>query len=364
MEKIVFVFGVQEPLGFYLAHFLLEKKYEVHLVVHNARSDTLKAFKAIFENSDLLNGNLMLHNGDFSDSMWIIKLMDKYRPNEIYNLAASRQDFEPGESAEYMTNITGLMALRVLDAVRLLELGGHTRICQASTSEIYGNVKEVPQTEKTPIYPCSLYAVSKVYAYWTTVNYRSLHDLFTCNAILFDHEAPILGEYGVPRKISKGVAQIALGLHTKLLLGNLNAKRDWGHANDYARMMWMMLQADVPEDFIIATGRLTTVRELVVMSFEQVGIQISFKGKGADEKGYVDYCKDPRFQFPEGMEVVAIDQEYYKPMSSNLVVGNAAKAEAKMGWVPEYTLSQMVAEMVAMELSFLDREAIATKNLK
>lgn len=363
MDKIAFIFVGREFLDQYILRFLLDKNYEVHLIVHNAEPDTLWFFKTIFENSDMLNGNLMLHYGDFSDNTWIIKLIDKYKPHEIYNLAAGYKYFELGQSVEYMTNMIGLMALRVLDAVCLLKLENHTRICQVSTSEIYGNVKEVPQTENTPIYPCSLYSVAKVYAYWTTVSYRSLHGLFACNAILFDHEAPVLGEYGIPRKISKGVARIALGLQNTLLVGNLDAKSDWGHAKEYARMMWLMLQAEVPEDFIVATGKLTTTRELVVMSFAEVGIQLNFKGKGSAEKGYVFSCANTRFQLPKGMEVVAVDPQYYNSMNSNLVVGNAAKAKVKLGWIPEYTFSQMVGEIVAFDLDYLMQSKLCNHDI-
>ena len=311
----------------------------------------------LYQDPHVENQKFILHYGDMTDSMNLTSLIQKIQPDEIYNLAAMSHVQVSFETPEYTANADGIGTLRILEAVRLLGLNDKTKIYQASTSELYGLVQETPQKETTPFYPRSPYAVAKMYAYWITVNYREAYNIFACNGILFNHESPIRGETFVTRKITRAVSKIALGHQDKLYLGNLDSKRDWGHAKDYVRMMWMILQADKPEDWVIATGVTTSVRDFVKMSFEHVGIELEFKGSGADEKAYVASCSNSEYQLPIGQEVVAVDSRYFRPTEVDLLLGDASKANSKLGWTPEYTLPMLVDDMMASDLKLAKKNA-------
>ena len=297
------------------------------------------------------NVNLILHYGDLSDSTNLIRIIQQVQPDEIYNLGAMSHVKVSFDTPEYTANADGIGTLRILEAVRLLGLSKKTKIYQASTSELYGLVQVVPQSETTPFYPRSPYAVAKLYAYWITVNYREAYDIYACNGILFNHESPLRGETFVTRKITRATAKIAMGLQDRLFLGNLDAQRDWGHAKDYVEAMYLILQQEEPEDYVIATGVTTHVREFVRMAFNEVGIAIEFKGEGATEKGYVVSCSDPDFQVEIGKEVVAVDEKYFRPTEVDLLIGDATKANTKLGWKPKYDLHRgLVKEMVAADV--------------
>jgi GDPmannose 4,6-dehydratase len=297
-----------------------------------------------------------------TDSTNLIRLIQEIKPDEIYNLAAMSHVQVSFEVPEYTGNADGLGTLRILDAVKLLGLEKKTRIYQASTSELYGKVQEVPQTEKTPFYPRSPYAVAKIYAYWITVNYREAYGIFACNGILFNHESPIRGETFVTRKITRAVARIALGLQDKIYLGNLDSKRDWGHAKDYVRMMWMILQAEKPEDWVIATGKATTVREFVQMAFHEVGMEIRFEGKGVEEKAFVVSCNNPDYVIEEGTEILSVDPKYFRPTEVEYLLGDASKAKNKLGWTPEYDLKGLVTEMMESDMKLMGRDHFLKEN--
>jgi GDPmannose 4,6-dehydratase len=296
-----------------------------------------------------------------TDSTNLIRIIQEVQPDEIYNLAAMSHVHVSFDTPEYTANADGIGTLRLLEAIRILGLEKKTRIYQASTSELYGLVQEVPQTEKTPFYPRSPYAVAKLYAYWITVNYREAYNMFACNGILFNHESPIRGETFVTRKITRAVSKIALGLQDKLYLGNLDAQRDWGHAKDYIRMMWMILQADKPEDWVIATGITTKVRDFVKKAFAEVGIELEFKGTGKDEKGYVKSCSNPAYQLESGKEVVAVDPRYFRPTEVDLLIGDPTKAKTKLGWEPEYSLQELVKEMMQSDLKLMQKDRYLIK---
>jgi len=283
-------------------------------------------------------------------------LIQEICPDEIYNLAAMSHVAVSFEVPEYTGDSDGLGTLRILDAVRLLGFEKKTKIYQASTSELFGKVQEVPQSENTPFYPRSPYAVAKMYAYWITVNYREAYGMFACNGILFNHESPLRGETFVTRKITRATARIVLGLQDKFYLGNLDAKRDWGHAKDYVRMMWMILQAEQPEDWVIATGTTTTVRDFVRMSFAVVGIELEFKGKGVDERAFILSCKNPEYQIEPGKEVLAVDPIYFRPTEVDLLIGNATKAREKLGWTPEHDLQSLVTDMMESDIKLMRKE--------
>jgi GDPmannose 4,6-dehydratase len=291
-----------------------------------------------------------LHYGDMTDSTNLIRIVQETQPDEIYNLAAMSHVKVSFDNPEYTANADGLGALRLLEAIRILKLEEKTKIYQASTSELYGLVQEVPQKETTPFYPRSPYGVAKLYAYWIMVNYREAYNMFACNGILFNHESPLRGETFVTRKITRAVAAIAQGLQDTLFLGNLNAQRDWGHAKDYVEAMWLILQQGKPEDFVIATGKTTRVREFARQAFAEAGIEIEFEGEGKDEKGIVTVCNNEKYQLPVGKEVIAIDPEYFRPTEVDLLIGDATKAKEKLGWQPKYTLSEMIKEMVQSDL--------------
>ena len=355
-KKVALITGITGQDGSYLAEFLLKKGYEVHGIKRRSSSFNTDRIDHLYQDPHLQERNLILHYGDMTDSMNLTKIIQEVQPDEIYNLAAMSHVHVSFEIPEYVVNTDGVGTLRVLEAIRLLGLTEKTKVYQASTSELYGKVQEVPQSETTPFYPRSPYGVAKLYAYWITVNYREAYNIFACNGILFNHESPVRGETFVTRKITRAASKIALGLQDRLYLGNLDAKRDWGHAKDYVRMMWMILQADKPEDWVIATGKTTTVRDFVRMAFSYAGIEIAFKGEGKDEKGIVTSCKDPNYQIDIGKEVVMVDSTYFRPTEVDLLIGDATKAKTKLGWVPEYTLEELVHEMMDSDLKLMTKD--------
>lgn len=354
--KTAFITGVTGQDGAYLSEFLLKKGYIVHGLKRRSSQFNTDRIDHLYQDPHVENRNFFLHYGDMTDSTNLIRLIKEIQPDEIYNLAAMSHVHVSFEIPEYTANADGIGALRILEAVRFLGLENTTRVYQASTSELYGKVQEVPQSETTPFYPRSPYAVAKMYAYWITVNYREAYGMFACNGILFNHESPIRGETFVTRKITRAAARIALGMQDKLYIGNLDAQRDWGHAKDYVRMMWMILQANEPEDWVIATGKTTTVRDFIKMAFNEVGIELEFKGKGVEEKAYVKSCCDSRFQIEIGKEVIAVDPQYFRPTEVDLLIGDASKAKNKLGWVPEYDLKELVAEMMQSDVKLMQKE--------
>ena len=355
-SKVALITGITGQDGSYLAEFLLKKGYLVHGIKRRASSFNTDRIDHLYQDPHIKNRNLILHYGDMTDSMNLTKIIKEVQPDEIYNLAAMSHVHVSFEIPEYVANTDGIGTLRILEAVRLLGLTAKTKVYQASTSELYGKVQEVPQSEKTPFYPRSPYGVAKMYAYWISVNYREAYNMFACNGILFNHESPVRGETFVTRKITRAASKIALGLQDKLHLGNLDAKRDWGHAKDYVRMMWMILQAEKAEDWVIATGKTTTVRDFVKMAFAYAGIELEFKGKGKDEKGIVSSCSNPKYQVKIGKEVVAIDPSYFRPTEVDLLIGDATKANTKLGWIPEYTLEQLINEMMESDLKLMTKD--------
>ncbi|NNK87382.1 MAG: GDP-mannose 4,6-dehydratase [Flavobacteriaceae bacterium] len=355
-KKIALITGITGQDGAYLGEFLIKKNYEVHGVKRRSSLFNTARIDHLYQDPHEENRNFFLHYGDLTDSTNLIRIIKEVRPDEIYNLAAMSHVHVSFETPEYTANADALGALRILEAVRMLDMEKDVKIYQASTSELYGKVQEVPQTETTPFYPRSPYAVAKMYAYWITINYREAYGMFACNGILFNHESPIRGETFVTRKITRATSRIALGLQDKLFLGNLNSKRDWGHAKDYVRMMWLILQAEEPEDWVIATGVTTSVRDFVRMSFEHVGIILEFKGEGSNEKAYVVACNDPDYQLEIGKEVVAVDERYYRPTEVDLLIGDSSKARKKLGWVPEYDLQALVDDMMSSDLKLMKKQ--------
>lgn len=354
--KVAFITGVTGQDGAYLSEFLLKKGYKVHGLKRRASLFNTDRIDHLYQDPHVENRNFILHYGDMTDSTNLIRLIQEIQPDEIYNLAAMSHVQVSFETPEYTGNADGLGTLRILDAVRLLGLEKKTRIYQASTSELYGKVQEVPQSETTPFYPRSPYAVAKMYAFWITVNYREAYNMFACNGILFNHESPIRGETFVTRKITRAAARIGLGLQDKLYLGNLDAKRDWGHAKDYVRMMWMILQAEEPEDWVIATGKTTPVRDFVRMAFNEIGIELEFKGEGVHEKAYVVSCSKPDFQLETGKEVLSVDPKYFRPTEVDLLIGDATKANTKLGWTPEYELKDLVKDMMQSDVQLMKKD--------
>ncbi|SFZ94052.1 GDPmannose 4,6-dehydratase [Flaviramulus basaltis] len=354
--KVAFITGVTGQDGAYLSEFLLKKGYQVHGLKRRSSLFNTDRIDHLYQDPHVDNRNFFLHYGDMTDSTNLIRLIKEIEPDEIYNLAAMSHVQVSFEIPEYTGNADGLGTLRILDAVRLLGLEKKTRIYQASTSELYGKVQEVPQSETTPFYPRSPYAVAKMYAYWITVNYREAYGMYACNGILFNHESPIRGETFVTRKITRATSRIALGLQDKVYLGNLDAKRDWGHAKDYVRMMWMILQAEQAEDWVIATGKTTTVRDFVIMAFGEVGIELDFKGKDVEEKGYVKSCSNPEFKIEIGKEILAVDPKYFRPTEVELLIGDATKANTKLGWIPEYDLKDLVKDMMTSDVALMQKD--------
>ncbi|MET1260766.1 GDP-mannose 4,6-dehydratase [Flagellimonas sp. DF-77] len=354
--KKALITGATGQDGAYLSEFLLKKGYEVHGLKRRSSLFNTERIDHLYEDPHIEGRKFILHYGDMTDSTNLIRLIQEIQPDEIYNLAAMSHVKVSFEVPEYTANADGIGTLRILDAVRFLGLEKKTRIYQASTSELYGKVQEVPQSETTPFYPRSPYAVAKMYAYWITVNYREAYNMYACNGILFNHESPIRGETFVTRKITRAASRIALGLQEKFYLGNLDAKRDWGHAKDYVRMMWMILQADEAEDWVIATGKTTTVRDFVRMSFAHVGIELEFSGTGVDERAVVKACNNPEYQIEIGKEILSVDAKYFRPTEVELLIGDPTKAKTKLGWTPEYELEDLVNDMMASDLKLMQKD--------
>jgi GDPmannose 4,6-dehydratase len=357
--KVALITGVNGQDGAYLSELLLEKGYMVHGIKRRASLINTDRIDHLYQDPHDPNVRFKLHYGDMTDSTNLIRIIQETQPDEIYNLAAMSHVKVSFDTPEYTANADGIGTLRILEALRILKLDKKTRVYQASTSELYGLVQEVPQRETTPFYPRSPYAVAKLYAYWITVNYREAYGMFACNGILFNHESPLRGETFVTRKITRGVAAIALGLQDKLYLGNLDARRDWGHAKDYVEAMWRILQQDTAEDYVIATGITTPVRDFVRMAFDELGIELAFTGKGEKEVAIVTACRNKEFVLPIGKEVVAVDAAYFRPTEVELLIGDPTKAKTKLDWQPKYDLPELVKEMVAADVELFRKESVA-----
>ena len=355
-QKVALITGITGQDGAYLAEFLLKKGYIVHGTKRRSSLFNTDRIDHLYLDPHVENRNFVLHYADLTDSTNLIRIIQEIQPDEIYNLAAMSHVKVSFDTPEYVANADGIGTLRLLEAIRILGLTEKTRLYQASTSELYGLVQEVPQSEKTPFYPRSPYAVAKLYGYWITVNYREAYNMYACNGILFNHESPIRGETFVTRKITRAVARIALGLQDKLFLGNLSAKRDWGHAKDYVKAMYLILQQDKPEDYVIATGVTTEIRDFVRMAFAEVGIEVEFKGEGVDEKAYVTKCNNPEYQLEIGREIVAVDPRYFRPTEVELLIGDPTKSKTKLGWEPEYDLKGLVEDMVSSDLKLMKKD--------
>lgn len=368
-SKVALITGITGQDGAYLAEFLLKKGYMVHGLKRRSSLFNTDRIDHLYQDPHQLGRNFVMHYGDLTDSTNLIRIIQETKPHEIYNLAAQSHVKVSFDTPEYTANADGLGTLRILEAVRLLGLVDHCKVYQASTSELYGLVQQVPQSETTPFYPRSPYAVAKMYAYWITVNYREAYGMYACNGILFNHESPVRGETFVTRKITRAAAKIALGLQDKLYLGNLSAQRDWGHAKDYVEAMWLILQQEQAEDFVIATGVTTTVREFVRMAFAELGVEIEFSGKGEAEKGVIIDRDDERLKAlglnPEniklGQTVVKVDPQYYRPTEVDLLIGDPRKANEKLGWIPKYSLEMLVNEMVLSDLKLMQKEEYLKK---
>ncbi|PTX20105.1 GDPmannose 4,6-dehydratase [Pontibacter mucosus] len=355
--KTALITGVTGQDGAYLAELLLSKGYKVHGIKRRSSSFNTDRIDHLYQDPHEKNINFKLHYGDLTDSTNLIRIIQETQPDEIYNLAAMSHVKVSFDTPEYTANADGLGTLRILEAIRILGLTKKTKVYQASTSELYGLVQAVPQSETTPFYPRSPYAVAKLYGYWITVNYREAYGMFACNGILFNHESPLRGETFVTRKITRAAARIGLNLQEKLYLGNLDAKRDWGHAKDYVEAMWRILQQDEPEDYVIATGVTTTVRDFVKMAFGELGIQIEFSGEGVEERGYVAACNNPDYQVEVGKEVVCVDPNYFRPTEVDLLIGDATKAKEKLGWTPKYDLPALVKDMMGSDIELFKRDS-------
>ena len=356
--KTALLTGITGQDGAYLAELLLSKGYEVHGIKRRSSLFNTDRIDHLYQDPHEQDVHFHLHHGDLTDSTNLIRIIQEVQPDEIYNLGAMSHVAVSFATPEYTANADGIGTLRILEAVRLLGLTKKTKVYQASTSELYGLVQEVPQSETTPFYPRSPYGVAKLYAYWITVNYREAYDMFACNGILFNHESPLRGETFVTRKITRAVAKIALGMQDKLYLGNLDARRDWGHAKDYVEAMWLMLQQDTPEDYVIATGITTPVRDFVRMAFGQVGIELAFHGEGDTERATVVACNHHDFQIEIGKEVLAVDPKYYRPTEVELLIGDPTKAMTQLGWKPKYDLAALVQEMVDSDLQAFKKEKL------
>ena len=363
MSKRALITGVTGQDGSYLAEFLLKKGYAVHGIKRRASSFNTQRIDGIYQDPHVERKNFILHYGDMTDGSNMARIMQEVQPDEVYNLAAQSHVAVSFDTPEYTADVDGMGTLRVLEAVRLLGMEKDCRIYQASTSELYGLVQETPQTERTPFYPRSPYAVAKLYAYWITVNYREAYGMYACNGILFNHESPRRGETFVTRKITRGLANIAVGLEDCLYMGNINALRDWGHAKDYVRMQWMMLQQDTAEDFVIATGKQYSVRQFIEWSAEQLGISLRFEGFDTDEVGIVASIEgDSAPAVKVGDTIVRIDPRYFRPTEVETLLGDPTKAKEKLGWVPEISVQEMCAEMVSEDLRTAQRTAFLNKH--
>lgn len=354
--KKALITGITGQDGAYLTELLLSKGYEVHGIKRRSSLFNTDRIDHLYQDPHDENVKFKLHFGDLSDSTNLIRIIQQVKPDEIYNLGAMSHVKVSFDTPEYTANADGIGTLRLLEAIRILGLEKTTKIYQASTSELYGLVQAVPQSETTPFYPRSPYAVAKMYAYWITVNYREAYGIYACNGILFNHESPLRGETFVTRKITRAVAKIALGLQSKLYLGNLDAQRDWGHAKDYVEAMYLILQQEQPEDYVIATGVTTRVREFVRMAFSEVGIKVDFKGEGVNEIGYVVSCENPLYQVAEGTEVVAVDPKYFRPTEVELLIGDPTKSNTKLGWKPKYDLKALVNDMMTADVELFTKE--------
>ncbi len=364
--KTALITGITGQDGSYLAELLLEKGYVVHGIKRRSSSFNTDRIDHIYQDPHNPNQRLKLHYGDLTDSMNLTKIIKDCQPDEIYNLGAMSHVKVSFDTPEYVANVDGLGTLRILESVRLLGLENKTKIYQASTSELYGGMSENKNKkgfydEDSPFYPRSPYGVAKIYGFWITKNYREAYNIFACNGILFNHESPRRGETFVTRKITRATARIALGLQDKMYLGNLDAKRDWGHAKDYVRMMWMILQAKKAEDWVIATGITTTVRDFVRMTFLHLGIEISFQGKGINEMGYISKCNNNKYKLPIGKEILSVDSTYFRPTEVDLLVGDPSKAKNKLGWVPEYNLEMLVDDMMRSDLKLMEKKSYLNK---
>lgn len=359
--KKALITGITGQDGAYLAEFLLNKGYEIHGIKRRASLFNTDRIDHIYQDYHTQNNHFFLHYGDLTDSMNLTRIIQEVQPDEIYNLAAMSHVKVSFETPEYTANADGIGTLRILEAVRLLGLANKTKIYQASTSELYGLVQAVPQSETTPFYPRSPYACAKLYAYWITVNYREAYNIFASNGILFNHESPIRGETFVTRKITRGVAKIALGLQDKLYLGNLSSKRDWGHAKDYIEAMYLILQQDSAEDFVIATGITTEVREFVRKAFAEVGIEVEFIGEGVNEKGVIRACRG-EYNIEKGKVVVEVDSGYFRPTEVDLLLGDSTKAREKLGWKPKYDLDSLIKDMVQSDLKLMQKDKFLQDN--
>ena len=363
-KKVALITGITGQDGSYLAEFLLKKGYIVHGIKRRTSLFNTDRIDHLYQDPHVDNRNFFLHYGDMTDSMNLTRIIQEVQPDEIYNLAAMSHVHVSFETPEYVANADGTGTLRLLEAIRILGLEKKTKIYQASTSELYGKVQETPQSETTPFYPRSPYAVAKMYAYWITVNYREAYGIFACNGILFNHESPVRGETFVTRKITRAASKIALGLQDKLYLGNLDAKRDWGHAKDYVKMMWMILQASEPEDWVIATGQTTAVRDFVKFAFAYAGINLRFEGAGVDEAGVVDSLNFEKANelnlnlshLSVGQTVVCVDPRYFRPTEVDLLLGDPSKAEKKLGWKREFNLQDLVNDMMKSDLKLMTKD--------
>jgi GDPmannose 4,6-dehydratase len=358
--KKALITGITGQDGAYLAELLLKKGYEVHGVKRRASLFNTQRIDHIYEDPHIPDRHLHLHYGDLTDSTNLIRIIQEVKPEEIYNLGAMSHVQVSFETPEYTANADGIGTLRILEAIRLLGLT-KTKFYQASTSELYGLVQQVPQSETTPFYPRSPYAVAKLYAYWITVNYREAYNMFACNGILFNHESPQRGETFVTRKITRATARIALGLEDCIYMGNLNAKRDWGHAKDYVEGMYLMLQQDKPEDFVLATGITTTIRDFIIMAFKELGVELAFKGEGDKEEGYV-VANNGNYDIKVNQIIAKVDPKYFRPTEVDLLIGDATKAKTKLGWVLKYDLPALVKEMVASDLELFKKEKLLKEN--
>ena len=361
LSRRALITGITGQDGAYLAELLLEKGYEVHGIKRRTSIFNTSRIDHLYQDPHLDNQRFILHYGDLTDSSSVIKIIQGVQPDEIYNLGAMSHVKVSFDTPEYTADVDALGALRILEAVKFLGMIDMTKVYQASTSELYGMVQEVPQNEKTPFYPRSPYAVAKQFAYWICVNYREAYNMFACNGILFNHESPIRGETFVTRKITRAVSKMALGLQKCLYLGNLDAQRDWGHAKDYVKAMWLMLQQESPEDFVIATGKTTSIRSFVIKAFQQVGVELEFSGKGANETAVVSSIQNGNYNFKLGDVVVKIDSNYFRPTEVDLLIGDASKARQKLGWSPQYDLEMMIKEMIESDLALFQRDQILAK---
>ena len=355
-NKIALVTGITGQDGAYLTEFLLQKGYIVHGLKRRTSLFNTARIDHLFKDPHLESSKLFLHYSDMTDSMSLTNLINKIQPDEIYNLAAMSHVHVSFDVPEYVANADGVGTLRLLEAVRFLGLANKTKIYQASTSEFYGKVHDIPQSEKTPFYPSCPYAVAKLYAYWISVNYREAYDMFVSNGILFNHVSPIRGESFVTRKITRAACKIVLGLQKTLYLGNLDAKRDWGHAKDYVEVMWKILQYKNPDDWVIATGITTTVRDFVIMAFEYLGIELEFKGSNDKEYALVKRVKNNQYDLKKGQVVLRVDPEYYRPTEVDILVGDASKANKKLDWKPKYSLSNIVEDMIESDLKIMKKD--------